>query len=103
MNTSMYGPSFFSFHFRIFSFSISFFKINHFYYSRSLHGLQDVENHCVHLRDIEFKSGRKIPYLRVPHVFSLYNWIGEHEITTKIIYLLRIQKKDTKKSTKRHK
>ena len=44
-------------------------QINHFYYLTSLHGLQDVENHCAHLRDIELKTGRKIPYLRFPHVF----------------------------------
>ena len=47
-------------------------QINHFYYSTSLHGLQDVENHCAHLRDIELKTGRKIPYFRFPHVlFSI--------------------------------
>ena len=35
-------------------------------------GLQDVENHCVHLRDIELKTGRKFVYLRFPHVlFSI--------------------------------
>ena len=34
----------------------------------SLHGLQDVENHCAHLRYIELKTGRKIPFLRFPHV-----------------------------------
>ena len=44
-------------------------QINHFY---SLHGLQDVENHCTHLRGIELKAGRKIPYLRFPQVlFSI--------------------------------
>ena len=53
MNRFMYGPSFFSFY--ILSFSISFPQINHFYYFTSLHGLQDVENHCAHLRDIELK------------------------------------------------
>ena len=57
---------------------IFFPQINHFYYFTSLHGLQDVENHCTHLRDIELKTGRKIPYFRFPQVlFS----IGEHEIT----------------------
>ena len=25
-------------------------QIDHFYYFMSLHGLQDVENHCAHLR-----------------------------------------------------
>ena len=48
----------------------------------SLHGLQDVENHCTHLRDIEWETGRKISYLRRLLIYdSLYNWIGEHEIT----------------------
>ena len=47
MNTFMHGSSFSSFHF---SFSISFPQIDHFYYFMSLHGLQDVENHCAHLR-----------------------------------------------------
>ena len=47
-------------------------QINHFHYFTFLHALQDVENHCAHLRDIELKSGRKIPYLRFPHVlFSM--------------------------------
>ena len=49
-------------------------QINHFSYFTSLHGLQDVENHCAHLRDIELhlKAGRKISYLRFPHVlFSI--------------------------------
>ena len=66
-NTLVHGPSFFSFHFL--SFSISFPKLTIF---TSLHGLQDVENHCAHLRDIELQTGRKIPYLRFPHViFSI--------------------------------
>ena len=34
-------------------------QINHIYYFRSLHGLQDVENLCAHSRDIELKTGRK--------------------------------------------
>ena len=51
----------------------SFFpQINHFYYFTSLHGLQDVQNHCAHLGDIELKTDRKIPYLRFPHVLFLY-------------------------------
>ena len=45
--------------------------INHFYYFTSLHGLQDVENHCAHLRDTELKTGRKISYLRFAF-FILY-------------------------------
>ena len=47
-------------------------QINHFCYFTSLHGLQDEENHRARLRDIELKTGRKIPYRRSPHVlFSL--------------------------------
>ena len=56
-------------------------QINHFYYFTSLHGLQDVENHCAHLRDIELKTGRKIHTSAFSMYYSLYNWIGEHEIT----------------------
>ena len=39
-------------------------QINHLYYLRHLHGFQDVENHCAHLRDIKLKNGTKILYLR---------------------------------------
>ena len=46
----------------------SFSQINNFYYLTSLLGLQDVENHCAHLRNIELSTGRKVPYLRFPHV-----------------------------------
>ena len=46
-------------------------QINHFYYFTSLHSLQDVENHCAHLRDIKLKTGRKILYLRIPHILGL--------------------------------
>ena len=31
-------------------------QINQFYYFTSLHGLQDVENYCAHLRDIELQT-----------------------------------------------
>ena len=61
----MHGPNFFfSFHF------LSFAQINHFYYFTSLHGLQDVENHRAHLRDIdrELNTGRKISYLGFPNI-----------------------------------
>ena len=58
-------------------------QLNHFYYFTSLHGFQDVENHCTHLRDTELKTGRKIPFISAfPLCYSLYNWIGDHEITT---------------------
>ena len=78
-------------------------RMNYFYYFTSVHGLQDVKNHCTHLRDIELKSGRKIPYLPFPMYYSLYNWIGEHEITKpKKKFCFESRKKDTKTSTKRH-
>ena len=51
---------FFSFHFL--SFSVSLPKLlNHFYYFTSLHGLEDVENQCAHLRDIELETFKKNP------------------------------------------
>ena len=49
-----------------------------------------------HLRDIELKTGRSIPYLRYPMYYTLYNWIGEYEIKKLKNYLLRIQKKGHK-------
>ena len=65
-------------------------QINYFYYFTSPHGLQDVENHCAHLRYIELKTA--IPYLRFAHMYySPYNWIGEHEIT-------KLKKKKPKKT-----
>ena len=67
-------------------------QINHVYYFSSLHGLQDVENHCAHLRDIESIS----PYYS-------HNWIGELEITKLKKYIcFESRKKDTKTSTNRH-
>ena len=80
--------------------------INQFYCFTSLHVLQDVENHCAHLKDIELKTGRKIPYLRFSHVLLSMYWIGEHEITKLKKYICfsasNPEKKDTKTSTKRH-
>ena len=59
-------------------------QINHFYYFTFLNGLQDVENHCVHLRDIELKTGRKKFHISTIRMYySLCNWTGEHEITKK--------------------
>ena len=43
-----------------------------------------MESHYADMRDIELNTGRKIPYLRFPHLVVLYiipEWIGEHEIT----------------------
>ena len=78
-------------------------QINHFYYFTSLRGLQDVENHYAHLRDIELRTGRNITDLRFPVYYSLYNWTGEHEITKPIKKIcFESREKDTKTSTKRH-
>ena len=99
MNTFMHGPSFFSFHF--FSFSISFPKLTilPFYVST---WLADVENHWTHLRDIELKTDRKIPYFRFPMYYSLYNWIAEHEITKlrKKIFASNPEKRTQKQTQK---
>ena len=64
----MNGPSLFSFYFL--SFSISFPQINHFYYFTSLHGLQDVENHCSHSRD---KSWRLVEKFHVSAFLVYYS------------------------------
>ena len=51
---------------------LAIFNFNYFYCFTSLHGLQDVENHGAHLRDMELKTGREIQYLRLLHVlFSI--------------------------------
>ena len=103
----MHGPNFFSLHFLPF-YLPSFPKINHFYYFTSLHGLQDLENHCAHLRQIALKTSRKISYLRFPGlciILYIYNWNREHEAMEQFLErkkILRIQKKDTSTSTKRH-
>ena len=94
----MHGPSLFSFHFL--SFSSSFPKLNYF---TSLHGLQDVENHCAHLRDTELKTDRKIPYLRFPHLlFSIkLDWRAWNYKTKKKRDLLRVQRKGHKNTHKK--
>ena len=76
-------------------------QINQFYYFTSLHVLQDVENHCAHLKDIELKTGRKIPYLRFPHVLLSMYWIGEHEITKLKKYICFSASNPEKKRTQK--
>ena len=69
MNTFMHGPSFLSF--LVLSFSISFPKLTIFTILR-LYMACKVWKITAHFRDIELKTGRKIPYLRFPHVlFSI--------------------------------
>ena len=101
LNTFMHGPSFFSFHFL--SFSISFPKLTIFFYFLPLHVLQDVE---ITARTWEISSWRLVEKFRISAFsmyYSLWNWIGEHEITKlkKYIYLLRIQKKGDKNKHKK--
>ena len=55
-------------------------QVNHFYYFTSLHGLQDVENHCAHLVS-SWRLVEKLHISTFPMYYSLYNWIREHEIT----------------------
>ena len=76
-----------------------FAQINYF---TSLDGLQDVENHCAHLRNIELKTGRKIPYLRFPHVlFSLYlDWRAWNYKTKKKIFASNTEKRTQKQAQK---
>ena len=77
-------------------------QLNHFYYFTSLHGFQDVENHCTHLRDTELKTGRKIPFISAfPMCYSLYNWIGDHEITTQKKYICFGSRKRTQKQAQK--
>ena len=73
-------------------------KFNHFYYLTSLLGLQAVENHCGHLRPV----GKIFHISAFPLYYSLYNWIGEHEITKlKKKKCFEFRKKHSKTSTKR--
>ena len=72
VKTKEYVPAWSEFLFvSLLAFFNFFPQINHFYYFTPLHGLQDVENHCAHLRDIKLKTGRKIPYLRISHIIGL--------------------------------
>ena len=77
-----------------------FTQINHFHYLTSLLGLQDLENHCGHLRPVE-----KIFHISAfPLYYSLYNWIREHESTKlKKKKMLGIQKKKKKTLKNKHK
>ena len=87
MNTFIHGPSFFSFHF--FSFSISFPKLTIFTILRLCMACKmcgKITTDCAHFKDIELKTGRKIPYLRFPHVlFSIQlDWRALNYKTKKI-------------------
>ena len=73
-------------------------KIDYFYYSKSLHGLQDVE-----ITALTWETGRKIPYLRFPciilYIIGLWSMKLQNE---KKSICSESRKKDTKTSTKRH-
>ena len=84
MNTFMHGPSFFSFHFL--SFSFLFPQINHFYYFTS--------------RDCRLVEKSHF-FASFPMYYSLYNWIGEHDITKlKKIFASKPEKRTQKQAHK---
>ena len=90
--TFMHGPNFFLFHF--FSFSTSFPKLTIFTILRL---------YMACLRDIKLKLVEKFHISASPLYYSLYNLIGEHEITKLKKYIcFESRKKDTKRSTKTH-
>ena len=100
MNTFMHGPSF-SFVSLLVIFNF-FPQINHFYYFTSLHGLQDVKITALTWEISSWRLVEKFHISAFPVYYSLYNWIGEHEITKlKKKYLLRIQKKRTQKQAQK--
>ena len=93
-NTFMHGPSFFSFHFL--SFSISFPKLAVFTILRLYMA-------CNMWEISSWRLAEQFHISAFHMYYSLYKWIGEHEITKlkrKICFESR--KKDTKTSTKRH-
>ena len=71
-------------------------KINYFYYSKSLHGLQDVE-----ITALTWETGRKIPYLRFPciilYIIGLWSMKLQNE---KKSICSESRKKDTKQAQK---
>ena len=78
----------------------SFPQINHFYY---LSLYMACKMWKIAPLTWEISSERLVEKSAFPMYYSVYNWIREHEITKlKKRYLLRMQKKDTKTSTKRH-
>ena len=102
MNTFMHGPGFFSFHF--FSFSISFPILIIFTILRlclACKMCRKITTDCAHFKDIELKTGRKIPYFRFPHVlFSIQLDWRALNYKTKKIYFLLIQKRSQKQAQK---
>ena len=103
MNTSMHGASFFSFHFL--SSSIPFPKLTIFTILRLYLACKIWKITVLTWEISSWVLEEKFHISTFPMYYSLFNWIGGNEITKlkKIyIYLLRIQKKDTKTSTRKH-
>ena len=102
-NTFMHGPSLFSFHFL--SFSMSFPKLTIFTLLRLYMACKMWK---ITALTLEISSGRLVEKFHIsafPMYYSLYNWIGEHEITKlkkKTNICFEFRKMDTKRSTKRH-
>ena len=96
----MHGPSFFSFHF--FSFSTSFPKLTIFTILRLYMACKMWKITAPTWEISSWRLVEKFHISAFPMYYSLYNWIGEHEITKlKKKYLLRIQKKGHKNKHKK--
>ena len=77
-------------------------QINHFYCFTSVHGLQDGEITALTWEISSWRLVDKFYIFAFPMYYSLYNWIGEHEITKlQKKYLLRIQRKGHKNKHKK--
>ena len=95
----MHGPSFFSFHF--FSFSSSFSKLNIFTILRLYMACKIWK---ITGLTWEISSWRLVEKFRIsafPICYSLYNWIGEHEITKEKIYVCFESRKRTQKQAQK--
>ena len=98
MNAYMHGPSFFLLHFA----SLSSPKLS----TTILPLYKACKMWKITALTWEISSWKLVEkfHIRFPMYYSLCNWIGEQETTKlKKKNFLRIQKKDTKTSTKRHK
>ena len=79
-------------------------QMNHFYYFTSLHGLQDWKITALTWEISSWRLVEKFYISAFPVYYSLFNWIGEHQITKlkkKERNLLRIQKKRTQKQAQK--
>ena len=78
-NTFMHGPSLFSFHFL--SFSMSFPKLTIFTLLRLYMACKMWKITALTLEISSRRLVEKFHISAFPMYYSLYNWIGEHEIT----------------------